>query len=129
DVSLTSVRGTEQLGRTYGLTNLQVHQLPIARAHELATRFDLVVCTGVLHHLADPDAGLAALRDVLAPGGAMNIMVYAPYGRTGVYILQDFCKRVGIGATDVEIRDLIGALKSLPPGHPLQYLLREAPDF
>ena len=34
-----------------------------------------------------------------------------------------------IGATDGEIRDLIEALKALPPGHPLQNLLREAPDF
>ena len=28
-----------------------------------------------------------------------------------------------------EIRDLIAALKALPPGHPLENLLREAPDF
>src|SRR4029077_117410 len=35
----------------------------------------------------------------------------------------------GIGATDVEIRDLVTALKLLPPGHALQNLLREAPDF
>jgi hypothetical protein len=56
-------------------------------------------------------------------------MVYAPYGRTGIYMLQEFCRRVGIGATDDGIADLITALKSLPAGHPLQTLLREAPDF
>ena len=27
-------------------------------------------------------------------------MVYAPYGRTGIYMLQEFCRRVGIRATD-----------------------------
>ena len=130
DFSETSVRATADLKRRYALDNLEVHRLPIERARELdKTRFDQVVCTGVLHHLPDPDAGLAALRDVLAPGGTMSIMVYAPYGRTGIYIIQDFCKRLGIGATDGEIRDLIGALISLPPGHPLQHLLREAPDF
>jgi hypothetical protein len=59
----------------------------------------------------------------------MHLMVYAPYGRTGVYMLQDFCRRMGIRATDPEIRDLIAALKTLPPGHPLETLLREAPDF
>ncbi len=56
-------------------------------------------------------------------------MVYAPYGRTGVYMLQEFCKRISIGATDAEIQDLVTALKALPSGHPLQTLLREAPDF
>jgi SAM-dependent methyltransferase len=129
DVSAASVRCTEDLRRTHGLTNLQVHQLPIERAHELGTRFDQIVCTGVLHHLSNPDAGLAALGGVLAPGGAMHLMVYAPYGRTGVYMLQEFCRRLGIRANDVEIEDLMTALCALPPGHPLQQLLRDAPDF
>ena len=59
----------------------------------------------------------------------MQLMVYAPYGRTGIYMLQEFCRRIGIRAADDEIRDLIAALKVLPPGHPLENLLREAPDF
>ena len=79
--------------------------------------------------LADPDAGLRALRGVLKPDGAMHLMLYAPYGRTGIYMLQEFCRRIGIHATDEGIRDLIAALKALPPGHPLEHLLREAPDF
>lgn len=56
-------------------------------------------------------------------------MVYAPYGRTGIYMLQEFCRRVGIRATDNGIRDLVIALKSLPPDHPLASLLSQAPDF
>ncbi|MDE2006096.1 MAG: class I SAM-dependent methyltransferase, partial [Rhodospirillales bacterium] len=51
--------------------------------------FDYVDCCGVLHHLPDPAAGLAALASVLAPGGGIGLMVYAPHGRTGVYMLQD----------------------------------------
>jgi hypothetical protein len=66
---------------------------------------------------------------VLKPDGAMHLMVYAPYGRAGVYMLQEFCRRIGIHATDAEIPDLIAALTALPPGHPLENLLRESPDF
>src|SRR5437763_15040760 len=44
-------------------------------------------------------------------------------------MLQEFCRRVGIRATDVGIRDLIAALRELPRGHPLEPLLRQAPDF
>ena len=76
-----------------------------------------------------PMRGCAPCATCSTPDGAMNLMVYAPYGRTGIYMLQDFCRRIGISATDVEIRDLIAALKALPPGHPLQNLLRDAPDF
>ncbi len=51
--------------------------------------FDYIDCCGVLHHLPDPAAGLHALLSVLAPGGGLGLMVYAPHGRTGVYMLQD----------------------------------------
>jgi SAM-dependent methyltransferase len=129
DVSATSVRRTEDLKRKHDLHNLEVHQLPIERIGELGATFDQIVCTGVLHHLPDPAAGLAALRDVLAPEGAMHLMVYAPYGRAGVYILQDFCRRLGIEATAGGIGEVGLALQALPHGHPLAPLLREAPDF
>jgi SAM-dependent methyltransferase len=129
DCSSTSVRNTEELKRKYDLTNLQVHQLAIERIGDLGISFDQIVCTGVLHHLADPDAGLNALRGVLEPDGAMHLMVYAPYGRAGIYMLQEFCRRLGIHATDAEIKDLITALSALPSGHPLENLLRQAPDF
>ncbi len=129
DCSATSVAHTQELKEKYDLQNLQIHHLAIERVGDLGVCFDQIVCTGVLHHLADPDAGLRALRSVLNPDGAMQLMVYAPYGRAGIYMLQEFCRRIGIHATDENIRDLISALGALPPGHPLQSLLAQAPDF
>jgi len=129
DCSATSVSHTEELKRKYNLKNLHVHQLAVERVNDLGTSFDQIVCTGVLHHLADPDAGLSALRSVLKPEGAIHLMVYAPYGRAGIYMLQEFCRRVGIHATDAEIPDLIRALSMLSPGHPLETMLKDAPDF
>src|SRR5215475_13250617 len=108
DFSATSVRSTGELKRKYDLKNLQIRQLPIERVSDLGMSFDQIICTGVLHHLAEPDAGLSALRDVLNPdGGAMLLMVYAPYGRAGVYMLQEFFRRIGLHANDEGIRDLI----------------------
>jgi 2-polyprenyl-3-methyl-5-hydroxy-6-metoxy-1,4-benzoquinol methylase len=62
DVSTTSLEHTETLKRKYDLANLETRQLPIESAAELNRSFDLIVCTGVLHHLADPEVGLRALR-------------------------------------------------------------------
>jgi SAM-dependent methyltransferase len=129
DFSATSMRHTEQLKRKYKLDNLLVRQLPLEQAGALGTTFDQVVCTGVLHHLPEPGAGLRALRGVLEPHGAMHLMVYAPYGRSGIYMLQEFCRRVGFRAGEGDIRELLAALKALPPAHPLTRLLQEAPDF
>ena len=73
DVSDTSIEHTERLKQQYSLTSLELRQLPIERVGELGRRFDLIICTGVLHHLANPDAGLRALRSVLEPDGAIYI--------------------------------------------------------
>lgn len=129
DCSRTSVCHTERLKKQHDLRNLDVYQLAIEQADELGMSFDQIVCTGVLHHLENPDAGLRALRDVLKADGAMQLMVYAPYGRTGIYILQEFCRRIGVRVNDTGIRDLIRALALLPSGHPLQNLLLQAPEL
>jgi hypothetical protein len=101
----------------------------VERAADLAETFDHVVSTGVLHHLPDPDAGLRALHDALKPGGAMHLMVYAPYGRAGVYMLAEYCRRLGVGYTGDDVDDLAESLKALPPDHPIVPLLRNSPDF
>jgi SAM-dependent methyltransferase len=129
DLSAKSIAFTQGLKRKYALANLELRQLAVERAAELGRGFDHVVCTGVLHHLPDPDAGLRALHDVLEPTGALHLMVYAPYGRAGAYMLQDYCRRLGIGHTAQEIRDLAATLKALPTDHPLAPLLRHSPDF
>src|SRR5271156_6218764 len=97
DISETSLRHTRDLQQKHGLRNLRLHRLAIERIGELGETFDQIVCTGVLHHLSDPDAGLRALRNVLAVNGAIHVMVYAPYGRAGVYMMQDYCRLLGVG--------------------------------
>ncbi|HEY8613446.1 MAG TPA: class I SAM-dependent methyltransferase [Roseomonas sp.] len=76
-----------------GLTNLRFVEGSILDLPDLGS-FDYVDCCGVLHHLPDPAAGLRNLAGVVAPGGGMGIMVYAPHGRTGVYMLQDALRMI-----------------------------------
>jgi SAM-dependent methyltransferase len=124
DLSATSLEHTEALKQKYDLANLDVRSLAIESAAELDQQFDLIVCTGVLHHLADPDAGLRVLRSVLKPDGAMYLMVYAPYGRTGVHLIQEYCRRLGVGTSPQEISDLTTVLRGLPQHHPLISMFR-----
>lgn len=129
DVSANSVESTLALKRKYQLDNLQVEQVGLERIHELGRQFDFIVSTGVLHHLPDPDAGLAALQRCLKSEGAMHLMVYAPYGRAGIYMIQNYCRRLGIGTTKSEIRELAASLAVLPRDHPLVPILQNSPDF
>jgi hypothetical protein len=56
-------------------------------------------------------------------------MVYAPYGRGGIYMLQEYCRRLGIGTSVAEINDLVSVVEALPRHHPLVPLLSSSRDF
>jgi SAM-dependent methyltransferase len=129
DISETSLRHTRDLQQTYRLCNLDLHRLAIEDVGELGRSFDQIVCTGVLHHLPDPDIGLRALRNVLAPDGAMQVMVYATYGRAGIYMMQEYCRLLGVGATETELRDLGATIEGLSSNHPIAGVSRKAKDF
>ena len=129
DISETSLRHTRELQRKYGLRNLDLHRLAIEEVGKFGRMFDQIVCTGVLHHLPDPDIGLASLRSVLAPNGAMHLMVYATYGRAGIYMMQEYCRLLGGGATEAELRDLGVTVGALPADHPIAGVARRTKDF
>jgi len=129
DVAESSLRYTAELQVQHRLDNLELHQLPIERVGELGLSFDVIVCTGVLHHLVDPLLGLTALTEVLAPTGAIQLMVYARYGRQGVSMLQHYAKMLSIGTTEGELADLTSTLAEIPVRHPLAPLLHDSADF
>jgi 2-polyprenyl-3-methyl-5-hydroxy-6-metoxy-1,4-benzoquinol methylase len=129
DISETSLRHTRALQEKHGLSNLRLRLLALEEVHELGETFDQIVCTGVLHHLSDPDAGLRSLRNVLAVDGAMHVMVYARYGRAGVAMMQDYCRLIGVGVGREDLRDLGATIQALSADHPIAGVLKRAKDF
>jgi 2-polyprenyl-3-methyl-5-hydroxy-6-metoxy-1,4-benzoquinol methylase len=129
EISETSLRHTCELQRKYNLRNLELHRLAIEDVEALGRSFDQIVCTGVLHHLPDPDTGLQSLRSVLAPDGAMHLMVYATYGRAGIYMIQEYCRLIGVRATEAELRDLGAVIGALSTDHPIAGVAKRTKDF
>ncbi len=68
--------------------NVTFKQLNLENAAELLGQFDYINSVGVLHHLPNPQAGIKALADVLAPGGLFHIFVYAELGRWEIQLMQ-----------------------------------------
>ena len=90
DRSAAAMKVARARAEARGLTNIDWVQGSLLDLPSLGLGpFDYIDCCGVLHHLPDPAEGLAALVSVLAPGGGMGLMVYAPHGRTGVYMVQE----------------------------------------
>jgi SAM-dependent methyltransferase len=90
DRSAASLKIAQARAAVRGLTNIVWEQRSLLDLPGSGLGpFDYIDCCGVLHHLPKPADGLHALLSVLAPGGGLGLMVYAPHGRTGVYMLQD----------------------------------------
>ena len=129
DISEASLSHTRGLQRKYGLRNLDLHRLAIEDVGSLGEVFDEIVCTGVLHHLSDPDLGLRSLRAALAQDGALHVMVYAAYGRAGVYMMQEYCRLLGVRAAKEDLRELGATIGMLSPDHPIAAVANQAKDF
>ena len=87
--------------------------------------FDYIDCTGVLHHLPDPAAGMKALAAVLQPEGGVGVMLYGQYGRTGVYPLQEMLRTLAPPSMATE--DRIAMAKRLIRFLPTTNLFRRNP--
>lgn len=101
DLSDASRAIAEARGRARGLTNIAFRRGSLLELDGLGP-FDYIDCCGVLHHLDDPAAGLRSLAGALAPGGGIGMMVYAPYGRTGVYPMQEALRAMTDGLPPAE---------------------------
>ena len=129
DISEASLSHSRELQQRYEVRNLDLRLLPIEDVGKLDQTFDEIICTGVLHHLGDPDLGLQALRAATAQDGALHIMVYAAYGRAGVYMMQEYCRLLGVRATEKDLRELGAVIGALAPDHPIAAIAARAKDF
>jgi SAM-dependent methyltransferase len=123
DVSQSSLDHQQYLRDKYELRNLELHRLPIEEISTLGRDFDLIVCTGVLHHLSDPQAGLNALAGCLRADGVMGVMLYARYGRIGVELLQSVFRDLGLDQRDASVARVKETIAILPADHPVRSYL------
>ncbi len=129
DVSQPSLDHQQYLKDKHGLENLELHLLPIEDVAALGLDFDLVVSTGVLHHLADPRQGMAALAGCLRRDGVVSAMVYGKYGRIGVDLLASVFNQLGLCQDDSSVKMVRDTIAVLPADHPVRSYLKFAWDL
>lgn len=129
DISQASLDNQQHLKDKYGLANLELHLLPIEEVATLGLDFDLVVSTGVLHHMADPQAGMNALATCLRRDGVIATMLYGKYGRIGVELLESIFRDMGFQQDDASLDLVKAALPVIPAYHPVKNYLKKAMDL
>lgn len=120
DLSQASRAVAEERARVRGLTGINFITGSLLDAAQHGP-FDYIDCCGVLHHLPEPQAGFDALAAALAPDGGLGCMVYAPYGRGGVYPLQEaFRSLLKDLSPDAQLAQAKRIFAALPDGHPFK---------
>jgi len=122
DLCEHSIEHTNRLLKKHHIENVSTFRLPVEEVATLGKSFDLIISTGVLHHLPDPIEGLKALDSVLRADGSMYLMLYGKYGRDGIYYMQELLRRIGLNASSVSADELLSIrqlIRNLPAHHAL----------
>lgn len=128
DLSRASLAYAMRMGGQLGIRNARFVQADILELDKLDNRFDVIYCSGVLHHMADPAAGLRSLCRRLAPGGLMRLGLYTPRGRSDVNAARELIARRGIEPSPAAIRAFRQEVIRSARESPLQGLLQSR-DF
>jgi len=101
DLSSTSLETARSTARMLGLTNLSLRQETLNQVN-YNEEFDYVLCTGVIHHNADPKVPLGRLARALKPDGVLELMVYNRFHRTMPTAFQKAIRLFGGGSSKVD---------------------------
>ncbi|MBI1301263.1 MAG: methyltransferase domain-containing protein [Alphaproteobacteria bacterium] len=120
DLSPASLAYAARKMKEKGFENIQYGIGDVLNMRDLNKQFDIVSCTGVLHHMSDPQAGLNALIDCVKPGGFMQLAVYSEIARKHVI---EGIKVIAEQEFDYDVQGIRACreyIKALPENDPLK---------
>ena len=104
DLSNSSISYAKRKVDEYGLNNVNFIEMDLLELASLNKKFDLIECSGVLHHMNDPNMGLSNLLNVLEPGGFLKLGLYSKYARKEIIKAREIIKEKDIKPNVDEIR-------------------------
>jgi ubiquinone/menaquinone biosynthesis C-methylase UbiE len=138
DLSESSTAIARQRAEVRSLTNITWIRDSLLNLPRLGLgEFDYINCSGVLHHLKDPDLGLNALLSCLKTDGAIGLIVYGKHARVGVYQMQELLRLMNRNSTDdveAKIAIALSLVDSVPKtnwfrrGEELYWDVRNGPE-
>lgn len=88
DLSRASLAYAARMARKYKADNIRFLQIDLLDLPKLNRQFDIVECTGVLHHMRDPLDGGKALVECVRDGGIVHISLYSELARREIVRLR-----------------------------------------
>jgi 2-polyprenyl-3-methyl-5-hydroxy-6-metoxy-1,4-benzoquinol methylase len=104
DLSLSSLCYAKRNTPPSLAAQIEYAQADILKLATIGRSFDVIDCSGVLHHMADPLEGWRILLTLLRPGGLLHLGFYSEAGRKDVVAARSFIAERDFGSTPPEIR-------------------------
>jgi SAM-dependent methyltransferase len=124
DVSQASLDYAADRCAALGVGAVEFVRADLRDCADLGRAFDSIYCSGVLHHLADPEAGWRALASVLKPQGRMRLGLYSRIARLPVAAARRlFVDLAAQPASDDRTRAVRRRLLAEPPQSPARWVI------
>ncbi len=120
DLSSKSLEACSKAARQLGISNLELKEESINHVG-YTEQFDYIICTGVIHHNADPKATLGKLVAALKRTGIMELMVYNLYHEIIPTAFQKAVRIIGNGnASTIDLELELSITKALVNQFPIK---------
>lgn len=103
DLSKSSLAYAIRKTDEFKINNINFFQADLFNLDFMVDKFDLVQCSGVLHHTSDPLAGLNSLKSKCSENGLIQIGLYSKFARASLNKIRNDIKALNIGKSHNEI--------------------------
>ncbi len=102
DMTWNSLLLAQKFKEQNGMRNVHFAQMNLFRLPLQPATFDVVICSGVLHHTSEPYRGFQGLTTLVKPGGILIIGLYNRYGRLQTRMRRLLAKVFGRGVEKLD---------------------------
>jgi len=106
DLSTTSLAYALRKTKELHINNITFAHGDILDISTINQKFDMVECTGVLHHMDNPSKGLEELTKTLKQNGLMKIALYSKLARSEIIKFREYIERNNIKFSEDFVRKL-----------------------
>ncbi len=129
DLSLASLSYAKRTSQRLRLDNVEYAQADLSKLPATGKTFDMIDCSGVLHHLADPMAGWRALLSMLPAGGVMRVGLYSKLARVPIVLAHRLIVERRYRGSPDEIRQCRQDIIGLSPDNPIRKVVYSSDFF
>ncbi len=104
DISLASISYAKRKAIEYEIDNIEFIQMDILDLPKMSKTFDLIECSGVLHHMDQPSKGLSSLVQILNNKGFMKLGLYSEMARRNIVLARELITQANLRPTSEDIR-------------------------